>query len=102
MRKTRFRNTDPGFNRKRKTPSSARLRNIGPTSSRWLVAIGIHTLDDLRQVGVVNAYNLVKAHGYNATLNLLWALQGALMGVHWSKVPERVKQQLKARLEIPS
>jgi DNA transformation protein len=82
--------------------ATARLRNIGPTSSRWLAAVGIHTLDDLKQIGVVNAYNLVKLHGYNATLNLLWALQGAFTGVHWTKVPERVKRQLKARLEIPS
>jgi DNA transformation protein len=91
-----------GFSGKRKDTQSAPLRNIGPTSLRRLAAVGIHTLDDLKQVGVVNAYNLVKAHGYHATLNLLWALQGALMGVHWAKVPARVKQQLKARLETPS
>lgn len=102
MRKAGFGTTDSGFSGKRNTPPSTRLRNIGPTSSRWLATVGIHTLDDLQQVGVVNAYNLVKAHGYHATLNLLWALQGALMGVHWTKVPGRVKQQLKARLETPS
>lgn len=75
------------------------LRNLGPVSTRWLAAVGIHTLDDLRKVGVVNAYNLVRARGYNATLNLLWALQGALTGLTWNKLPEAVKQDLKRRIK---
>jgi hypothetical protein len=41
----------------------------------------------------------VRGHGYNATLNLLWALQGALMEVHWTEVPESVKRQLRQRLK---
>jgi DNA transformation protein and related proteins len=79
--------------------ASGTLRNIGPITGKWLAAVGIHTLDDLKQVGVVNAYNLVKAHGYNASLNLLWALQGALTEMHWTKVPATIRQQLKNRLE---
>jgi len=75
------------------------LRNAGPTSSRWLAAVGIHTLDDLRKVGVVNAYNLVRAQGYNATLNLLWALQGALTDTPWNALPESVKQDLQRRIK---
>lgn len=75
------------------------MRNIGPTSSRWLAAVGIHTLDDLRKVGVVNAYNLVRAQGYNATLNLLWALQGALTDTPWNALPESVKQDLQRRIK---
>jgi DNA transformation protein len=61
--------------------------------------VGIHTLDDLRKVGVVNAYNLVRAQGYNATLNLLWALHGALTNTRWNVLPEAVKQDLKSRLK---
>jgi hypothetical protein len=75
------------------------MRNFGPKSTQWLTAIGIHTLDDLREVGVITAYNLVTAHGYNTSLNLLWAMQGALMDVHWTKIPESVKQELKQRLK---
>lgn len=99
--KNRIQDHGFGVQEKAKNRSVLPLRNIGPTSARWLAAIGIRSLDVLRQVGVVNAYNLVKAHGHSATLNLLWALQGALMGVHWTQVPQRVKQQLKARLETP-
>ena len=75
------------------------MRNLGPKSTQWLAAVGIHTLDDLREVGVITAYNLVTAHGYNTSLNLLWALQGALMDVRWTDVPESVKQDLLQRLK---
>ncbi len=75
------------------------MRNLGPKSSQWLAAMGIHTLDDLRETGVINAYNLVRKHGYNATLNLLWALQGAVTDIHWKDVPESIKRQLKQSLK---
>ncbi len=61
--------------------------------------MGIHTLDDLRKVGVVNAYNLVRAQGCNATLNLLWALQGAMTNTPWNALPESVKQDLIRRIK---
>lgn len=80
-------------------PAQRPMKNIGPASSRWLAAVGIHSLDDLRAIGVVNAYALVRGHGYNASLNLLWALQGAVTDVHWSRVPPHIKQELRQRLK---
>lgn len=77
-----------------------RILNLGPTSSAWLAAVGIHNRRDLENVGVINAYNLCKAHGYNVSLNLLWALQAALMDIHWTQLPAEVKQQLRQRLEL--
>jgi hypothetical protein len=73
--------------------------NLGPTSSKWLAVVGIHNRHDLEAVGAVNAYNLCKAHGYNVSLNLLWALQAALMDIPWTQLPADVKQQLRQRLE---
>ena len=75
------------------------MPNLGPVSAQWLAAVGIHTLEDLRKVGVVNAYNLVRAQGYNATLNLLWALQGALTNTPWNALPESIKDELKRRIK---
>ncbi|MDH4149591.1 MAG: TfoX/Sxy family protein [Betaproteobacteria bacterium] len=63
------------------------MRNIGPVSAQWLAAVGIHTVDGLHALGAINAYALVRAHGYNANLNLLWALQGALTDVHSTRIP---------------
>jgi DNA transformation protein and related proteins len=75
------------------------LPNLGPVSTKWLAAVDIHTLGDLRRVGVVNAYNLVRAQGYNASLNLLWALQGAMTNTPWNALPGSIKQELKRRIK---
>ncbi len=75
------------------------LPNIGPVSTKWLAAVGIHTLEDLQKVGVVNAYNLVRAQGHNATLNLLWALQGAITNTPWHALPASDKQDLLRRIK---
>ena len=37
------------------------MKNIGLKSSRWLAAVGIHTLDDAARLGVVETYKRVKA-----------------------------------------
>ena len=76
------------------------LRNIGPASSRWLASVGIETLDDLERVGVVEAYRRVKeVEPAKASLNLLWSLQGALMDMHWTNVPDEIKQSLRGELD---
>ena len=76
-----------------------RLLNLGPPSSKWLTAVGIRNRADLESVGAINAYNLCKAHGYNVSLNLLWAMQGALMDIPSTRLPADVKQPLRQRLE---
>jgi hypothetical protein len=53
----------------------------------------------LGKVGVVNAYNLIRAQGCNATLKLLWALQGAITNSPWNVLPEFIKQDLKRRIK---
>ena len=83
----------------RSAGAGAALLNLGPTSSKWLAAVGIHDRRDLETVAVINAYNLCKAHGYNVSLNLLWALQAALMDMPWTQLPADIKDQLRQRLE---
>lgn len=71
------------------------LRNIGPVSESWLRAAGINSLQDLERIGSVEAYRAVRMHGFNASLNLLYALEAALLDTHWTKLPERTKERLK-------
>jgi DNA transformation protein and related proteins len=53
------------------------LMNLGAKTANWLAAVGIHTAEDLEQVGVVEAYCAVKKlYPERANLNLLYALQG--------------------------
>ena len=65
------------------TAPLAALPNLGPKSQAMLAGAGITTLDELRHLGSVVAYARVKATGVNASLNLLWALEGALCGQRW-------------------
>lgn len=78
--------------------SSAWLRNLGPKSEEWLSSVGIATLDDLREVGPVEAYLAVKQKHPRASLNLLWALAAGLDGIDWRELSEARKRELLDQL----
>lgn len=75
------------------------LANLGPTSVRMLNGVGIHSEQGLRALGAVAAYFAVKASGANASLNLLWALEGALSGRHWRVVAREDRTSLLMQLD---
>ena len=75
---------------------SDELKNLGPVSREWLNAVGIHSRADLEAVGAIEAYRLVRLHGFNASLNLLYALEAALRNEHWAQLAPEVKTRLKA------
>jgi len=73
---------------------STKLRNIGPKSAAWLRQVGLRTLDDLAGAGAVGAYMKVRRAGFKPSLNLLYALEGALTDCHWQEVPESRRVEL--------
>ena len=75
------------------------LRNLGPTSAAWLAEIGVHTKADLQRLGPILAYRLVKQRQPKASLNLLWAIQGALTDTDWRKLPDAARRQLRRQVE---
>ena len=77
----------------------AALPNLGPKSQAMLAAAGIATLADLQRLGAVAAYARVKAAGGNASLNLLWALEGALCGQPWQVVAKEHRTSLLLALD---
>lgn len=77
------------------------LRNLGKTSVQWLHAVGVHTRDQLVDKGPVNIYQAVKNRGFRANRVLLYALQGALLDVHWSELEPEVKARLLQEAESP-
>jgi DNA-3-methyladenine glycosylase I len=79
-----------------KNGALTQLRNLGPTSTRWLNAIGVHTRRDLEKLGSIDAYMILRAHGYRASLTLVYAIEGALRDCAWNKLPAKRKAQLKA------
>lgn len=76
-----------------------RLRNLGKVSAGWLAAIGITRRDQVQMIGPVEIYLRIKSLGYNVSLNLLWALQGAVLDVPWNEIPQEMKQKLRAEVE---
>lgn len=70
------------------------LKNLGMASVNILQAIGINTYDDLAKMGPVEAYCRIKTRGIHVSKVMLYALQGALMDVHWNDLPPDLKTQL--------
>ena len=64
-----------------------------------LHAAGIHTVADLQALGSVAAYVAVKRVAPQASLNLLWALEGVLTGEYWQRVATEHRTSLLLALE---
>jgi len=76
------------------------MKNMGPKSSAWLASVGVHTLDDVARLGVVETYRRVKAaYPAKVTLNMLWGLQAALLDLPWNELPPDIKEALRKQLE---
>ena len=80
--------------------SAPKLRNIGPKSAAWLRQVGLRSEQDLSAIGPVAAFMKVRRAGFKPSLNLLYSLEGALVGCHWQEIPEARRQQLVAEYEI--
>jgi len=81
----------------KKRSELSRLKNIGPTIEQRLNEIDVYTRADLERVGPVKAYQRICRNHAGRTIPVcyyLYSLQGALMNVHWDKVPEKTKEQL--------
>lgn len=76
-----------------------KMRNIGPKSAAWLRQVGLRTHEDLKTEGALNAFMRVKRAGFKPSLNLLYALEGALQDCHWQEVTEQRRGELVAGAE---
>ncbi len=88
--------SSPGRDRRR----ISELRNLGPKCEYDLNSVGIDSLDDLRELGVEQAFARVvigrMRRGQDvSSLNVsyLYALHGALHDVDWRQLPEEAKQR---------
>ena len=77
----------------------ANLPNLGPKSEQMLLLAGITSLAQLKELGAVRAFCQVKRAGANASLNLLWALEGAILGIPWQVVAREHRTSLLLALE---
>jgi TfoX C-terminal domain len=78
---------------------SSKIRNVGPKSAAWLRQVGVRSTEDLERVGPVDAFLKVKRAGFRPSLNLLYAMAGAIADCHWAELPEARKQELLEALQ---
>jgi predicted flap endonuclease-1-like 5' DNA nuclease len=82
-------------------PDVARLRNLGPASAHMLAEAGIASVTRLRKLGALEAWRRVRASHPRASLNLLWALDGALTDRDWQEVARTERTRLLLALDAP-
>jgi DNA transformation protein and related proteins len=75
------------------------MHGLGPKSEEMLAGAGITTAEALRESGAVAAFLAVKRAGLPASLNLLWALEGALTGHHWKDIARDERTRLLIALD---
>ncbi|MDO8284611.1 MAG: TfoX/Sxy family protein [Rhodoferax sp.] len=70
-----------------------------PKSQQVMAKAGISSVEQLRKIGSVAAYVRAKRTGANVSLNLLWALEGTISGLHWQEVARDHRTSLLLALE---
>lgn len=75
------------------------LRNLGPQSAKMLAKAGIMSNAKLKAAGSVAAFLAVKRAGCTPSINLLWALEGALADQDWKEVARKDRLSLLMQLE---
>lgn len=88
----------------RKTPGGAPTRRpgwqgLGPKSRLWLAAIGITTPEHLATQDPFAVYARLKATQPGVSLNLLYALIGAVENRHWRDVARSERTSILLRLQ---
>jgi len=61
--------------------------------------VGVKSVTDLRKLGAAKAFLDVRAAGLRPSLNLLWALEGALTAMPWHKVARTERTRLLFEVE---
>lgn len=76
------------------------LPNLRLANERMLKKAGITTVDQLFEAGALNAYKaLQETHQGTVSLELLWALEGAVSGQHWSVISQQRRSELLSGLQ---
>ena len=84
----------------RKPTKLRQLRGLGPKSESQLLAAGIDSISRLQALGATAAYRIVERHFVKGvSLNLLYALEGALTDRDWRDVVREDKHRLLTQLD---
>ena len=73
-----------------------KMANIGAKLEKQLAEAGITTPEELKAVGSREAWLRIKAIDPSACIMRLSALEGAIRGIRWHNLDDKVKKELKA------
>ena len=77
-----------------------KLKNLGKCSQEMLAAAGMNSEAQLRAKGSAAAFVAVRRAGCKPSLNLLWALEGALTNRDWKDVAKNDRLSLLTQVEM--
>ncbi len=73
------------------------LPNVGKVLEQNLIAVGIETPEQLRDLGSKEAFMRIRLHADpGACLHMLYGIEGAVRGVRDTLLDAETKQELKA------
>ena len=72
------------------------MENIGKEMARKLTAVGIDSPEKLMEIGSKQAFFRLKETFPNVCLVHLYALEGAITGQEYNRLPEETKKDLKS------
>lgn len=75
------------------------LTGLGPKSQKMLARAGITAVEQLRELGSVEAFLRAKKVNASVSLNLLWGLESAISGEHWQLIAKKHRTSLLLALE---
>lgn len=77
----------------------SKLPNVGKVLEENLLAVGIVTPEQLREIGAEEAFRRIRLRrDPTACLHMLYGIQGAILGIPDKLLPVEIKQELKVFL----
>lgn len=73
--------------------------NLGPKSAKMLRAVGIGTIEALREAGAPIVYRMLRDRFQGVSTTMLWALQGAVDERPWLSYDADEKKALRLEAE---
>jgi DNA transformation protein and related proteins len=80
-------------------PALSELRGLGPVSVGWLTQAGIRSTRQLRQADLYALYARIKSQQSKVSINLLYALMGAVEDQDWRKIAKERRSEVLMRLD---
>ncbi len=71
------------------------VHNIGKVLELKLEAVGIYSVEDLREVGTEEAFLRLLSNNKNTSRSVIFSIEGAIKGVRWHKLEENRKEELR-------